>query len=379
MEKEIKNIYNSILDFGSKIVRLERVIVYLKKNLEEENDKLLELKLLLEEIEKIKAEYEKTKKEKESELNVIFQENYKIQCEIKDSSITYIDKCNKIKEEKKYKTILQKYWKLLFSKGFNEEKELEEIIQKYNEICTFVEFFGFVLTERKNNPSFLKGLNSNVLSKNLMMYSYLKNEYETFFAALNNEAEKTASIETINYILNNTNLIPLVYANNTYSIKGINSLRRTFLCQFHKERTPSMKVSINKNYYCCYACGEQGNQIDYLMKCENLTFDQALYLLAEIYLMNIPNNPFKEDEYSQLVNYYRSALISKEYTQFLMDSYNNVKEKIENANIIYGNLFAQIERIKQGQWDANFEYKEKSKKCQYDISRKRKLETTSNN
>ena len=44
------------------------------------------------------------------------------------------------------------------------------------------------------------------------------------------------------------------------------------LCPFHKEKSPSFTVSLEKQIYYCFGCHEGGNAINFLMKYENLSF-----------------------------------------------------------------------------------------------------------
>jgi DNA primase len=53
------------------------------------------------------------------------------------------------------------------------------------------------------------------------------------------------------------------------------------LCPFHHEKTPSFSVSSDKQIYKCFGCGEAGNVITFVMKTKNLTFPEALKLLAD--------------------------------------------------------------------------------------------------
>lgn len=52
--------------------------------------------------------------------------------------------------------------------------------------------------------------------------------------------------------------------------------RRTCLCPFHKETTPSCVVYVGQNLFHCYGCGAAGNAIDYLMRSEELPFMEAV-------------------------------------------------------------------------------------------------------
>ena len=53
------------------------------------------------------------------------------------------------------------------------------------------------------------------------------------------------------------------------------------LCPFHRERTPSFCVSMDKQIFKCFGCSQGGNVITFIMKIENLEFYDALEFLAE--------------------------------------------------------------------------------------------------
>lgn len=53
------------------------------------------------------------------------------------------------------------------------------------------------------------------------------------------------------------------------------------LCPFHKEKSPSFCVSMDKQIFKCFGCSEGGNVISFLMKIENLDFWDAVEVLAE--------------------------------------------------------------------------------------------------
>lgn len=53
------------------------------------------------------------------------------------------------------------------------------------------------------------------------------------------------------------------------------------LCPFHREKTPSFCVSMDKQIYKCFGCSEGGNVISFIMKLENLDFWDSVEYLAE--------------------------------------------------------------------------------------------------
>ncbi|QUL99470.1 MAG: DNA primase [Candidatus Fermentithermobacillus carboniphilus] len=53
------------------------------------------------------------------------------------------------------------------------------------------------------------------------------------------------------------------------------------LCPFHQEKTPSFYVDPDKQLFYCFGCGAGGNVFNFLMKIENLTFAEAVEVLAK--------------------------------------------------------------------------------------------------
>jgi DNA primase len=66
-------------------------------------------------------------------------------------------------------------------------------------------------------------------------------------------------------------------------------------CPFHSEKTPSFVVSPDKQIYHCFGCGAGGNVFSFLMKYENLSFPEAVEMLAEKAGIQLPRSgPRKE-------------------------------------------------------------------------------------
>jgi DNA primase len=69
-------------------------------------------------------------------------------------------------------------------------------------------------------------------------------------------------------------------------VAGYTSLRKrgaTYegLCPFHKEKTPSFKVSADKGLYYCFGCGEGGDVVRFVERMENLSFAEAVEQLGD--------------------------------------------------------------------------------------------------
>ena len=52
-------------------------------------------------------------------------------------------------------------------------------------------------------------------------------------------------------------------------------------CPFHQEKTPSFTISPDKGLYYCFGCQTGGDIFDFLMKIENMSFNEALRKLAD--------------------------------------------------------------------------------------------------
>ena len=54
------------------------------------------------------------------------------------------------------------------------------------------------------------------------------------------------------------------------------------LCPFHNEKTPSLAINTDENYFYCFSCGKSGNIYKWLQYTEGLTFNQAVEKVAAI-------------------------------------------------------------------------------------------------
>lgn len=68
------------------------------------------------------------------------------------------------------------------------------------------------------------------------------------------------------------------------------------LCPFHDDNTPSFSVSPARNFCKCFACGEGGGPINFIMKKEGMTFPEAVRFLAKKYGIKIDESVPSADE-----------------------------------------------------------------------------------
>src|SRR5580698_6320686 len=53
------------------------------------------------------------------------------------------------------------------------------------------------------------------------------------------------------------------------------------LCPFHGEKTPSFSVHATRQFYHCFGCGVSGDVFSFVQKIENITFPEAVRLIAQ--------------------------------------------------------------------------------------------------
>lgn len=66
------------------------------------------------------------------------------------------------------------------------------------------------------------------------------------------------------------------------------------LCPFHNEKTPSFSVSANKQIFYCFGCGAGGDAFTFLMKYDNLSYPEAIQMLAQRAGIALPEEEVSE-------------------------------------------------------------------------------------
>ncbi|WPC42530.1 DNA primase [Clostridium sp. JS66] len=104
------------------------------------------------------------------------------------------------------------------------------------------------------------------------------------------------------------------------------------LCPFHHEKTPSFSVSVDKQIYKCFGCGEAGNVITFVMKTKNLSFPEAVKLLANRVNITIETdeNNVHKDTFKQL---YKLNVDSARYFFNCLGENANAKQYLLNRGI----------------------------------------------
>lgn len=98
---------------------------------------------------------------------------------------------------------------------------------------------------------------------------------------------------TVQQILDAADIVDVVSDFVSLKHKGANWIG---LCPFHNDRRPSFYVSRAKGICKCFACGEGGSAINFIMKHEQLSYPEALRYLARKYNIEIQEKELTDEE-----------------------------------------------------------------------------------
>ncbi|MDR2843391.1 MAG: DNA primase [Candidatus Symbiothrix sp.] len=116
---------------------------------------------------------------------------------------------------------------------------------------------------------------------------------------------------TVERILSTAQIMDVVSDFITLRKKGVNYVG---LCPFHDDKTPSFTISPAKNICKCFACGEGGTPLHFIMKHEQLSYVEALKYLAKKYHIEVQEIELT-DEQKQAQNERESLFILNEFAQ----------------------------------------------------------------
>jgi DNA primase len=67
------------------------------------------------------------------------------------------------------------------------------------------------------------------------------------------------------------------------------------LCPFHGEKTPSFSVHATRQFYHCFGCGVSGDVFSFIQKIENITFPEAVRMVAQKLNIALPKQTFSSE------------------------------------------------------------------------------------
>lgn len=115
--------------------------------------------------------------------------------------------------------------------------------------------------------------------------------------------------EEINEIRSRANIVDVISEYLNVQAKGKNYVA---LCPFHSDHSPSLIISPEKQIFNCFTCRTGGNVFSFIMKYENVSFYEALKIVANKvgYNLNIKEDNKKDNKYS---NYYEIYDFASKY------------------------------------------------------------------
>ena len=137
------------------------------------------------------------------------------------------------------------------------------------------------------------------------------------------------SDDLIDEVLSQNDIVDVISSYVSLSKRGRNYVG---LCPFHREKSPSFYVSIDKQIFKCFGCNEGGNVIHFIMKHENMDFKEAIEFLAKRahidltkYTIETGSSKIDRNDKETVLN------INRETAKFY---HKNLIEKIKDENDI---------------------------------------------
>jgi DNA primase len=79
------------------------------------------------------------------------------------------------------------------------------------------------------------------------------------------------------------------------SLKKAGAQNYSGLCPFHKEKTPSFGVHAGRQFYHCFGCGASGDVFSFVQKIENISFPEAVRVVAQKLGVPLPKEVFSSE------------------------------------------------------------------------------------
>ncbi len=93
------------------------------------------------------------------------------------------------------------------------------------------------------------------------------------------------------------------------------------LCPFHAEKTPSFSVHATRQFFHCFGCGQSGDVFTFVQKAENITFPEAVRLIAQKLGVPMPKVSFSSPAEARDAQLRMSLIdVHARATQFFQES-----------------------------------------------------------
>ena len=147
----------------------------------------------------------------------------------------------------------------------------------------------------------------------------------------------SVSNEEINDIRASADIVAIIGSYIPLTQKGKNFVG---VCPFHDDHSPSMSVSPEKQIYKCFACGASGNVFTFVAEYENVSFIEAVRIVAskcgkELSITTYNNNVSQAlKEENEIMDLTQKFFLNNLRTKFGKDALEYLKKRELNEDII---------------------------------------------
>ena len=147
----------------------------------------------------------------------------------------------------------------------------------------------------------------------------------------------SVSNEEINEIRASADIVSIIGSYIPLTQKGKNYVG---VCPFHDDHSPSMSVSPDKQIYKCFACGASGNVFTFVSEYENVSFIEAVRIVASkcgkelsVSTYNNSISPILKEEY-EIMDLTQKFFLNNLRTKFGIEALDYLKNRGLNEDII---------------------------------------------
>ncbi|MBR4969233.1 MAG: DNA primase [Alistipes sp.] len=131
--------------------------------------------------------------------------------------------------------------------------------------------------------------------------------------------------DTIDRIYAAADIVEVINDYVTLKRKGVNYQA---CCPFHNEKTPSFVVSPSKGLYKCFGCGKGGNAVSFVMEHENITYPEALKIVAKKYGIEVKEKEESEEDKIRNNNRESMFMLNSWASEYFVNTLHNTDEGI---------------------------------------------------
>ncbi len=131
--------------------------------------------------------------------------------------------------------------------------------------------------------------------------------------------------DTIDRIYAAADIVEVINDYVTLKKKGVNYQA---CCPFHNEKTPSFVVSPSKGLYKCFGCGKGGNAVSFVKEHENVTYPEALKIVAKKYGIEVKEKEETEEDKIRSNNRESMFMLNSWASDYFANTLHNTEEGI---------------------------------------------------